>query len=41
MRDDRGWCHDVIWGDIRIGIDNKGWFHDHIYKLCGLESMLE
>jgi hypothetical protein len=29
--DDRGWCHDLIWGDIWIGTDVIGCCLDQIY----------
>jgi hypothetical protein len=35
---DRGWCHDLILGDIWIGTDYIGWCHDQFYVLCGLEK---
>jgi hypothetical protein len=29
--DDRGWCRDLIWGDIWIGSDDIGCCLDQIY----------
>jgi hypothetical protein len=37
--DDRGWIHDIIWGDIWIGTDVNGCCLEKIILLCGLESM--
>jgi hypothetical protein len=28
---DRGWCHDLIWGDIVKGTDEMGWCLDQIH----------
>jgi hypothetical protein len=28
--DDRGWCHDLICGEMWIGTDDKGCCHDPI-----------
>jgi hypothetical protein len=30
--DDRGWCHDLILGDILIGTDDNLWCHDQILR---------
>jgi hypothetical protein len=27
--DDRGWCHDLIWGDMCIGTDDIGCWYEH------------
>jgi hypothetical protein len=35
--DDRGWCHDLIWGDIKIGTDFKWCCLDKIKVLWGSE----
>jgi hypothetical protein len=37
--DDRGWCHDRIWHDIRIGTDIKGCCVHQATVLYGLDRM--
>jgi hypothetical protein len=37
--DDRGWCHDRTWHDIRIGTDVKGCCVHQPTVLYGLDRM--
>jgi hypothetical protein len=41
LSDVKSFFHDLIWGDMCIGKDMNGRFHDQFEVICGLEQMIK